>query len=584
MSQHPSTLPAQVNPVTSLRVGTRGSALALWQARHVQNELNQHAPDHPSTLAIITSEGDIDKVSSLTEIGGRGVFSSALQRALLEHRIDLAVHSTKDVPTLSPPGLTIAAFPRREDGRDVLVSRHGTGIAELPAAPVIGTSSRRRAVQILELRPDAIVVELRGNIDTRLRKAASEDYDAVILAAAGLLRMGWGDRITELLPIDRFTPSPGQGALAIETRIPPDTAHAIVQSLNDPFAALEVSLERMFLRSIGGGCTTPVGAHATLELVHGREIVRFWAMLASDDGSRLERAYDEFPAPDSEQQVRALAQGMMRALVPSWNGKTVGDNRDDVLQGKLVLVTGTPSLGNAIRHAFEERAATVTYQPTIEIGPSSSPAALEQAAERLRSGSYDWIVITSQHAVKVLERLLAGVPKPPAMRIAAVGASTSKCLNERGIAVDVFPVDDQRVSGLLDAMRGFELCGSRVLCLLGNRARVELAVGLRRRGARVDIVEAYRTENVTSADPDALALVRSGRVDIVTFGSPSSVESLGRMLGADLAALSGACLVALGPTTAQAMEDASLTAHVIAAVPDAPAVVNAVHAFLAGNG
>jgi hydroxymethylbilane synthase len=571
--------------VSALRIGTRGSALALWQARHIQNELGRLEPECLTTLEIIRPEGDLDKVSSLTEIGGRGVFSSALQRALLEDRIDLAVHSTKDVPTLSPHGLVISAFPVREDARDVLVSRHGTGIAGLPDSPLIGTSSRRRAVQILAMRPDAVVVELRGNIDTRLRKAASNEYDAVVLAAAGLLRMGWEGRITEYLPIDRFTPSPGQGALAIETRTAPDATHALVQRLDDPRTSAEVSFERRFLTSIGGGCSTPVGAHARLEVAHGREVVRFWGMLASEDGGRLERAYEEFPLSEGERVVTGIAHRLMQSLAPAWEGSSVTDPGTHALAGRQVLTTGTYSLAESLQGAFGRLGAIVTHQPTITVEPTDKAQALEHSLADARCGVYDWVILTSENAIDAAVRALVGRQSSRPVRIAAVGAQTTRRLRERGIDVDVAPVEDQRTGGLLAALDVDEsdLQGRRVLCLLGNRARSELADGLRERGAQVDVVEAYRTLDVTEPETEALALIRAGKVDIVTFGSPSSVESLARLLGADLAALSGACLVAIGPTTATAMDVSGLTAHVVATVPGAEGIVQSVEAYLTGT-
>jgi len=566
-----------------LRIGTRGSALALWQARHIQAGLVRLAPERVTSLEIIRSEGDLDQVSSLTEIGGRGVFSSALQWALLEGRIDLAVHSAKDVPTLSPQGLVISAFPVREDARDVLVSRHRTGIADLPEGSLIGTSSRRRAVQILALRPDAVVIELRGNIDTRLRKAASEHYDAVILAAAGLFRMGWADRITEYLPIDRFTPSPGQGALAIETRTAPDSTHVTVEGLNDQRTAVEVSLERWFLTSIGGGCTTPVGAHAQLEMAHGRENVRFWGMLSNEDGSRLERVYEEFSPAEGEHVVRKIADHLMQSLAPAWEGASVTDSSADALAGKQVLTTGTQVFAESLREAFIHHGAIVTHQPTIMVEPTERSKAFDDAVEDVRSGVYDWVIVTSENAVEAVGRALGDQTTPLRTRVAAVGAQTRRRLLERGIEVDMFPEQDQRGGGLLAAFESFELAGTRVLCLLGDRARTELADGLRVRGAHVDVLEAYRTIDVTKPDTDALALIRSGNVDVVTFGSPSSVESLVRILGADLAALSGACLAAIGPTTAEAMDDSGLTAHVVANIPDAGGIVRVVSEYLTGN-
>ncbi len=554
--------------------------MAQWQARHVQGELARVLPEKVTSLDLIRSEGDLDKVSPLTEIGGRGVFSSALQRALLEDRIDLAVHSAKDVPTLSPFGLEIAAYPLREDARDVLVSRHGVGLAELPGAPRIGTSSRRRAVQAVALRPDAVVVELRGNIDTRLRKAASPEYDAVILAAAGLLRMEWAERITDYLSIDAFTPSPGQGALAIETRTPPDPVPAMVQGLNHARTAIEVSLERRFLMSIGGGCRTPIGAHARVEAAHGREVVRFWGMLANEDGTRLERAYDEFPPERGDDVVGEIAQRMMRSLAPVWEGASIDDMAGRALENRRVLTTGTPSLAESLRQAFQSRGATVSHQPTITIESPGAPRTLDAAIVAARSGTYDWVIVTSENAVDAVIRAVEG-PHPP--RVAAVGEQTTRRLRQRGVVADLVPTGDQRTSGLLAALDVVNLDGARVLCLLGNRARTELADGLRARGARVDVVEAYRTVDLAEPDPDALAAIRAGEIDVVTFGSPSSVHSLVRLLGVDLAALSGACLAAIGPTTAAAMDDSGLTAHVVASTPDADGIAKAVGDYLSGK-
>lgn len=580
LSQALSLAVQQTYAVDSLRIGTRGSALAQWQARHIQNVLDRLVPGCATNLQLIRSEGDLDKVSPLTEIGGRGVFTSALQRALLEERIDLAVHSTKDLPTLSPLGLELAAFPVREDPRDVLVSRHGRGIADLPRSPRIGTSSRRRAVQILALRPDAVIVELRGNIDTRLRRAASPEYDAVILAAAGLLRMEWADRITEYLSIDEFTPSPGQGALAIETRTAPDPVPALVAELNDRRTAIEISLERKFLMSIGGGCTTPIGAHARLETAHGREVVRFWGMLANEDGNRLERAYEEFPPEHGDDLVWRLAHRMMQSLAPVWEGSASKDGQARNLEGRRVLTTGTPPLAASLRRSFERRGAEVIHQPTITVEPTDKPKLLDAAIAAARSGAYDWVVVTSENAVEAVARAVDG-PHPP--HVAAVGARTTRRLRERGVEVHLAPSEDQRAAGLLAALEAFDLVEARILCLLGDRARTELADGLRARSARVEVVEAYRTIDVAGPDVDALASIRAGEIDVVTFGSPTSVESLVRLLGVDLAALSGACLAAIGPTTASAMDEAGLTPHVVAATPDADGIASAVGDYLTGT-
>src|SRR5512142_1243235 len=204
--------------IQSIRVGTRGSALAQWQTNHLISALKRLQPDLQVKIRIIKTEGDKDQLRPLSEIGGVGVFTKAIEDALLAHEIDLAVHSLKDLPTEIANGLTIAAIPERQDPRDCLVSRQKGGLFQLPPGALIGTSSARRAAQILALRPDVHLLPLRGNVDTRLRKAQSEEYDAIILAAAGITRLGKADEITEYLPLDHVLPDPGQGALAVQIR------------------------------------------------------------------------------------------------------------------------------------------------------------------------------------------------------------------------------------------------------------------------------------------------------------------------------------------------------------------------------
>lgn len=582
MSQAISPSPSTSLDRTIFRIGTRGSALALCQARHVQRALTRRYSALQFEIHPIHSEGDLDKESPLTRIGGRGVFSSALQRALIEGDIDLAVHSTKDVPTLSPEGLAISAFIEREDPRDVLVSRHGVGIDALPRNPVIGTSSQRRAAQVRQLRPDSRIVDLRGNIDTRLRKAAGEEYDGVILAAAGLIRMGWEHRITEFLPVQRFTPSPGQGVLAIETRTAPDPAAAIVESLGDRRVTREVSIEREFLRAIGGGCTAPIGAHARIETFHGNDVVRFWGMLGSEDGLRVERAHDEFRPDAAESAVARISQSLIRAISTTSVDGTPAEVGEAALVGKQVLVTGTSPLATPVVAAYRARGAVAHHVPTLTVHPAADQASLRRALGEMRTGQYGWLIVTSGNAVEAIAAFTAGERERWPVQVAAVGRRTGERLREIGFEVMVEP-DDQRADGLITAMEGRDVDGQRVLWLAGNRVRREVLEALRSRGAEVELVEAYRTVDVTEIDPAIRDMVQAGQVDVVTFASPSSVRAFHHHLGTDLAALSGACLVAIGPTTAAAMDDLDLPVHAVAREPNAGGLVDAVTGYLTGS-
>ena len=527
----------------SLRIGTRGSALALWQAEEVKKLLADTHPDIESELVIIKPEGDVDKHSSLRQIGGRGVFTSALQMRMLNHEIDLAVHSTKDLPSLAPHGIAIAAFPQREDARDALISRHGVGLEELPPNPVIGTSSRRRSAQILQVRPDADIRELRGNIDTRLRKGLSEEFDAVILAAAGLKRMGWDDQITSLLPVDISCPAPGQGALAIETRVDPDPAWDLVRALDNPDFRTAVMVERAFLRGVGGGCSTPIGAHASIEHMHGIATLRFWGMLGSDDGSRLERIYAEWPVDGAMDQAFAAADEMLRVVSPKWTGVDV----DNPLVGRTVLVTGTASHVEAMGAELRDRHANAHELQTLKI--ETQPVTLPD--------SYDWLVITSKHAIPAVDWNAVQVP------IAVVGEGTAESLTEIGVHADLVaqgPGAEQLASELISL--GIE--GKKIVCVVSDIARDVLPNRLGAAGADVEVLHGYINTPLTDIETELRERIAGGEMEAVTFASPSSVHAFQGMIGIDLPALSGAAMIAIGPTTALAMREAGLPVHAMA--------------------
>ncbi|MBA2468381.1 MAG: hydroxymethylbilane synthase [Chloroflexia bacterium] len=572
--QIPEQTQTRKSSLARLTIGTRGSALALWQANAVRHALAARFPELTVDLQVIRPEGDIDKTSSLLKIGGRGVFASALQQALIDGEIDLAVHSTKDVPTIEPAGLTIAAVPEREDARDAVVSRHGVGLAALPGSPVIGTSSRRREVQVQAIRPDATVIDLRGNIDTRLRKAESIEYDAVILAAAGLARMGWRDRIVEYLSFDRFVPSPGQGALAIETRADPDPAWAIARALESPDVSLAVLLEREFLRAMGGGCTTPIGAHVVI----AGKAVTLWAMMAADDGSSMRQQTFTLDRRTAMRDVPRLASRMMKDLGTKRDvaGRVVSvPSGVAPLQDKHVLATGTRRLVRALDGAFRAQGAHVIPAPTLEIAPSSTPEALSAALDEAAEGRFDWLVLTSRQSVPPLTAF-----DPARIKIAVVGHSTAKAVRGAGFQVDMIP-NVQTGEGLVAALRDKGTAGTRVLCLLGGTASDTVPAGLEAAGFAVSRVESYRANPTEHIPDDVRAAVRSGRIDIVVFASPLSVKVLSAQLGADLAALSGACLVAIGPTTHQAMTKANLPVHVVADEPTPDGIVAACRTYFA---
>ena len=287
-----------------LVIGSRGSKLALWQAEQARERLKLLNPGIDIQIEIIKTTGDV-KSDPLSVIGGKGVFTKELEDALLDGRIDMAVHSLKDLPTILPEGLSISAICEREDPRDALVLRAGLegSLATLAEAAVVGTSSQRRLAQLKALRRDVVVKDLRGNVDTRIRKLDEGQYDAVILASAGLLRLGLEDRISARIPIAEMLPAVGQGAIAIETRSDDEFTVPTTSKLDHHETRVACLAERAFLRGLGGGCQLPIAAHATIQ----GDALTLDGLVAKPDGSEIWRDSLSGTLDNAEQLGSTLA-------------------------------------------------------------------------------------------------------------------------------------------------------------------------------------------------------------------------------------------------------------------------------------
>ena len=293
----------------ALVIGSRGSKLALWQAEQARQRLLDLNRQIDVRIEIIKTTGDV-KNDPLSVIGGKGVFTKELEDALLDGRIDLAVHSLKDLPTVLPDRLSISAICEREDARDALVLRsnfENASLAGLPAGAVVGTSSQRRLSQLKGLRGDVEVKDLRGNVDTRIRKLDEGQYDAVILATAGLVRLGLQERISARIAVTEMLPAVGQGAVAIETRSDNEAAVAATRKLDHRETRVACLAERAFLRSLGGGCQFPIAAHAVVD----GDTLKLDGLVARPDGSEILRDSLSGPVNDSERLGAQLAEHML---------------------------------------------------------------------------------------------------------------------------------------------------------------------------------------------------------------------------------------------------------------------------------
>ena len=553
-----------------LTLGTRGSELARTQSGLVAEALR--AAGHEVDLVTIRSEGDVT-AGSLLDVGGLGVFAATLRVALLEGRVDLVVHSLKDLPTAPVPGLTIGAVPPRAEPADVLCARDGLTLATLPAGALVGTGSPRRAAQVRAARPDVSVVEIRGNVGTRLARALGPDadLDAVVLAAAGLDRLGRLDAATEALPL---LPAPGQGALAIECRADDAPLLAELARLDSRATRAAVTAERAVLAALGAGCAAPIGTSARL-IGHTLTLT---AAVFSPDGAATVRAEKATIVPHSLPETMLAAESLgftvaqdllaggaahITPLGASRPSELADFHHDRVLWApgthpaligrRVLLPRRDGALADALRAAGADvDAVAVTRTETL---PFSLP------------GPADWVILTSPIAVEVL----ASADVELSMlgdQIAAVGPATARAIEELDAHADVVPSGRSDAEALVAALIDAEPEGATALIPGSALSRPTLADGLTAAGWDVERLDTYTTVPLKEA-PGARPWSDYDAV-VLTSGSIASATS--SVLGRPPA---GVAVIAFGQPTASAATRDGWQVDAIAATQDAPGVIDA---------
>ena len=524
------------------RLATRGSKLAIVQAQLAAAALSQRYPEHEFVLEPLATHGDRNPSMRLADSPREGVFTSELEQALLDGRAELAVHSAKDLPTLPTAGLVLAAFLPRADARDAVIAP--STLRELPAGARIGTGSPRRVAQVAAVRPDLSCVDIRGNVDTRLRKLAEGLVDALIVAVAGLERLGRLDEAHELLPFDVMLPAPGQGAIVVQG-VEGSAAARLAGAVDDSSTSRAVHAERALLRRLGGGCLSAIGAYAmvvgdalVLKAVvldeRGARVVRAEARGARDD-SVVDRVADDLEAQGAPAMLRA---------------------REGPLSGLRVMVTRADRQSRGFRDALVELGATVVACPVIEIEPITVDPALLNRLDR-----YDWLVLTSANGVDRLFELLAesNSAVPTHIKVAAIGPETAARVRSHGVEPTLVP-DRFVAEDLADALVDQVEPGSHVLLARAAGSRDVLPDRLRAHRALVEVVETYRTV----APPGLPARLAEAlpKVDLITFTSSSTVRHFVEAAGKSLP--SGTRVAAIGPVTAGTARALGLPVAIIA--------------------
>lgn len=533
-----------------LRLGTRASLLAVTQSELVAAQLR--ALGHTVELVRIRTGGDVER-GSLTRLGTLGVFAAELRSAILDGRCDFAVHSLKDLPVTPVPGLIVAAVPERVCPYDALCAA-GRRFDELPAGAKVGTGSPRRVAQLRAKRPDLRFVDIRGNVGTRLARVADGDLDAVVLAAAGLRRLGMAEQIDELLPI---LPAPGQGALALECRADNADVLAALGVVEDPAARTAVEAERAVLAGLGGGCAAPIGALVT-------DGVLRTGVFALDGGSSVvvERPLTDGAADDA---VRALLDGgaaevaELDATRPSrlaelhdeaslWRGETP-------LAGVQVLL---PRADGALADGLRATGAEVLCQPVQEAVALPFDEPLPEA---------DWVAVTSANTVRTLTA--RGTRLPQGARIAAVGAATARALEAHGYTVDLVPEGESSGRALAAA---FPDGPGRVLIPGSKLSSPTLADGLRAKGWDVTTVAMYTMAPVAEISDEARSAWDSGQFDVVVITSGSAGRAFGTLFGWR----DDVRVVAFGAPSGRWLRDHKIPVAATATTQDATGIVGAI--------
>ncbi len=616
----------------NLIIGSRGSKLALWQSNWVKDRLEEVYEGLVVSIEIVKTTGDKLTEASLAQIGGKGVFTKEIEEALLDHRVDLAVHSLKDLPTTLPEGLGIAAITEREDVRDALIVNENlrkyviNSIEDLPRCARVGTSSLRRASQLRHARPDLQIIELRGNVDTRLRKLHEEDYDAIVLASAGLKRLGFDHCVAVYLPTSEMLPAVGQGALAIETRIDDHRVNLLLEVLNHEPTRYATEAERAVLRSLGGGCAVPIAAFAHFRKnrvshklvvealvadVEGRRLIRRQisghAQQAEELGAKLAETLIEAGARDllpriggpqnpdpvqtddgeSGAAASAAAPPQTAVVAPSEGGptnKTENGEAPRPLLGRRVIVTRAIKQSGETTRALEALGADVVSCPTIEIKEPSSWAQLDRALIHL--SWYDWLVFTSVNGVEYflgrMDVLGHGRAELMSHRICAVGRKTAEKLESENIVVDLTPERFTAEALAEEFTEHFgmrqRLYGSRMLLPASRTTRDVIRPALEKIGVYVEVVEAYQTVTPAAKGENVARLLRNAEADYIVFTSPSTVANLAAILETDHLApyLANTRVACIGPVTAETARMHGLMVHLQPKEHTGQAIVTAI--------
>ncbi len=508
----------------SVRIGTRGSKLALYQAYRVKEELEAHFPKITFTIEIIKTKGDIILDVPLSKIGDKGLFTKELETAMFNNEIDMAVHSLKDLPTTFPEGATLGAVLQRGDVRDALISSDNRTISSLTKKDVIATSSLRRKAQLLRINKDFKIVEIRGNVNTRIRKMEEGFCDVMVMAAAGLQRLEMRSYISELIAPELMIPACSQGAIGIEIREGDTFISGLLSKINHEETFIMTSAERAFLKTLEGGCQIPVGSYTRIE--DGQ--FHITGFISNIDGSVYLKESASAPLDKANQVAIELAQGLYNhggkeILESIRNHNFIKEHLRVPVGNKLVISTRALDSGDTLNDMLQKHGIKTLALPMIEIVPT---VLTEEGIDLVQSLThFEWIFFTSRNGVlhffKHLLDVTGSTFLPKRIKIATIGTKTAAELEYYGYAPD-FLSGGNNANELLDNFcKIYHPKNMKIFLALGNLAGDTLNNNLCD-GNYVKRLNVYNTIKPKFVDPAILEIIRLKRYDFIVFTSPST--------------------------------------------------------------
>ncbi|MFZ4400543.1 MAG: hydroxymethylbilane synthase [Bacteroidales bacterium] len=540
----------------TVRIGTRGSKLALYQAYRVKEELEIHFPTIVFEIEIIKTKGDKILDVPLSKIGDKGLFTKDLEIAMFNNEIDMAVHSLKDLPTTFPEGAKLGAVLKRGDVRDALISSNNRKISDLTSDDVIATSSLRRKAQLLRINKDFKIVEIRGNVNTRIRKMQEGYCDVMVMAAAGLQRLEMGEFISELIDPEVMIPACSQGAIAIEIRENDDFITELLSKINDNETLIATNAERAFLKTLEGGCQIPVGSYTYIK----NNEFYICGFISSIDGSKfLKETYSA-----SVDQAVEISVQMAKKLYSSGGKEILEDIRNfnlleaqgnSPLQGKVIISTRAIESGDTLPEIMKSQGANVISLPMIEIIPTQLK--LEELEYLNNLENFNWLFFTSKNGVanffKLLSDIKGSTSLPKTLKIAVIGRKTALELEYYGYSPDFISHENTSLDLLDNFYKEFNPHQLRILLSLGNLADDTLYNRLSHEN-EVKRINVYQTIKPSSVDNSILEIIRQNNYDLIVFTSPSTFQNFCSFYDTDK--IKNLKTASIGTTTTKAINEA----------------------------